>query len=267
MIIIRSFDVNHPGEKVADLKGGVAGGSILQGVLKVNDEVEIRPGRFAKNPDGTFRCDPIFSRIETLKAESNELQYAVPGGLIGVGLLVDPTLTRADKLVGQVLGAKGSLPDIFVDIDVRFYLLKKLLGVKTADGEKAAKVSKLVKGEMLMANIGSTSVGARVMECTLAEESRDGAVVKKSSEGVVKLSLTQPVCTQANEKVALSRRIEGHWRCVVFVGGVGARARRGLRPPPPPPPPPNNQSQGTGGKKKQLSTGGGAAHPGGEEEV
>jgi translation initiation factor 2 gamma subunit (eIF-2gamma) len=30
------------------------------------------------------------------------LQYAVPGGLIGVGLTVDPTLTRADRLVGQV---------------------------------------------------------------------------------------------------------------------------------------------------------------------
>ena len=35
LIIIRSFDVNKPGTEIADLKGGVAGGSILQGVLKV----------------------------------------------------------------------------------------------------------------------------------------------------------------------------------------------------------------------------------------
>ena len=35
MIVIRSFDVNKPGEEVADLRGGVAGGSILCGVLKL----------------------------------------------------------------------------------------------------------------------------------------------------------------------------------------------------------------------------------------
>lgn len=30
MIVIRSFDVNRPGSEVDDLKGGIAGGSILQ---------------------------------------------------------------------------------------------------------------------------------------------------------------------------------------------------------------------------------------------
>jgi hypothetical protein len=30
MIVIRSFDVNKPGSEVDELKGGVAGGSILQ---------------------------------------------------------------------------------------------------------------------------------------------------------------------------------------------------------------------------------------------
>ena len=44
LIVIRSFDVNKPGQDVKSLQGGVAGGSILQGVLKVNDEVELRPG-------------------------------------------------------------------------------------------------------------------------------------------------------------------------------------------------------------------------------
>lgn len=41
MIIIRSFDVNRPGEEVKDLKGGVAGGSIMQGVLRVGDKIEV----------------------------------------------------------------------------------------------------------------------------------------------------------------------------------------------------------------------------------
>ena len=34
-LVIRSFDVNKPGAEVDDLKGGVAGGSILRGVLRV----------------------------------------------------------------------------------------------------------------------------------------------------------------------------------------------------------------------------------------
>ena len=35
MVVIRSFDVNRPGASVDELRGGVAGGSILQGVFKV----------------------------------------------------------------------------------------------------------------------------------------------------------------------------------------------------------------------------------------
>jgi hypothetical protein len=35
LIIIRSFDVNKPGSEVDELQGGVAGGSLMQGVLKV----------------------------------------------------------------------------------------------------------------------------------------------------------------------------------------------------------------------------------------
>ena len=46
----------------------------------------------------------------SLFAEQNDLQYAVPGGLIGIGTKIDPTLTRADRLVGQVVGALHWLP-------------------------------------------------------------------------------------------------------------------------------------------------------------
>ena len=35
LIVIRSFDVNKPGTEVDDLSGGVAGGSILRGVLQL----------------------------------------------------------------------------------------------------------------------------------------------------------------------------------------------------------------------------------------
>ena len=32
---------------------------------------------------------------------------------------------------------------------------------------------------------------------------------------LAKIVLTQPVCTEIGEKIALSRRVEKHWRCVL----------------------------------------------------
>jgi translation initiation factor 2 subunit 3 len=198
LIVIRSFDVNRPGAEVEDLKGGVAGGSILRGVLKIGDDIEVRPGIVSKDENGNFKCTPIFSKVISLFAEENDLQFAVPGGLIGVGTKIDPTLCRADRLVGQVLGEVGKLPDIFTELEINFFLLRRLLGVKT-EGEKQIKVPKLTKGETLMVNIGSTSTGGRVL------------AVKND---LAKISLLQPVCTQEGEKIALSRRIDKHWRLI-----------------------------------------------------
>ena len=164
LIVIRSFDINKPGTEVDDLKGGVAGGSILQGVLKLGDEIEIRPGIVSKDSEGKVKCSPIRSKIVTLFAEQNLLQFAVPGGLIGVGTMIDPTLCRQDRLVGQVLGEPAKLPEIFTELEISFYLLRRLLGLKTEGSEgKKARVAKLAAGEVLMVNIGSTSSGGRVL--------------------------------------------------------------------------------------------------------
>jgi len=199
LIVIRSFDVNKPGTEVEELKGGVAGGSILQGVLKIGDKIEVRPGIVTKDNEGHVFCTAIFSRIVSLFAEENDLQYAVPGGLIGVGSKIDPTLCRADRLVGQVLGEVGKLPEIYIDLEISFFLLRRLLGVKTEGDAKQSKVQKLIKGEVLMVNIGSTSTGGRIIN------------VKTDTARIL---LTSPVCTQAGEKIALSRRVEKHWRLI-----------------------------------------------------
>lgn len=153
LIIIRSFDVNKPGCNVDELQGGVAGGSILHGVLRLGQEVEVRPGIVTKDAEGRFdRCIPIRSTIVSLHAEKNDLQYAVPGGLIGVGTKIDPCLTRSDRLVGQVLGSVGTLPEVFTELEISFFLLRRLLGVKRDGGnkKKAEKIKKLAIGEVLM---------------------------------------------------------------------------------------------------------------------
>lgn len=199
LIVIRSFDVNKPGTEVDELKGGVAGGSILTGIIRIGDQIEVRPGIVTKDDEGRIQCRPILSKVVSLFAEHNDLQFAVPGGLIGVGTKIDPTLCRADRLVGQVLGSKGNLPEVYIELEINYFLLRRLLGVKSDDKGKTTKVSKLAKGEVLMVNIGSTAVGGKVMS------------VKAD---LAKITLTAPACTEKGEKIALSRRIEKHWRLI-----------------------------------------------------
>ena len=103
-------------------------------------------------------------------------------------------------------GLRGQLPNIYIELEVNYFLLRRLLGVKTADG-KQAKVTKLVKGEVLMVNIGSTATGAKVMN------------VKADA---AKLVLTGPACTQDGEKIALSRRIDKHWRLIGWANIVSS---------------------------------------------
>ncbi|KAI6684078.1 hypothetical protein NL676_029991 [Syzygium grande] len=183
MIVIRSFDVNKPGYEVDEKRGGVAGGSILR-VCKSNDEV--RPGIVVKDENGHIKCTPTYSRnfffffakqhtqeLFHSMLSKNELQFAVPGGL---NRCLRPPWTP-----------------------VNFFLLRRLLGVRTKGSERQGKVSKLAKGEILMLNIGSMSTGARVV------------AVKND---LAKLQLTSPVCTSKGEKIALSCRVEKHWHLI-----------------------------------------------------
>ena len=200
LIIIRSFDVNKPGTEVKDLRGGVAGGSILQGVLQIGDEIEVRPGIITKDSEGRLSVKPLFSRIVSLLAEANQLDFAVPGGLIGVGTRIDPTICRGDRLLGHVLGRVGKLPEIYTELEINYFLLRTLLGVKTTEeNKKLTKVQKLAKNEILMVNIGSTSTGCKVLSVR---------------HDMAKILLTTPCCTEVGEKMALSRRIDKQWRLI-----------------------------------------------------
>ena len=203
MIIIRSFDINNPGTNAEDLKGGVAGGTILKGVLKVGDMISIRPGLLSKNTKtGAIAWREIESQVVSLQADENQLMFAVPGGLIGVGMQVDPSLTRADQLVGQIIGHPGKMPEVITELEVSYYLLKRLLGVKaknTTEGADATKVSGLKPEEKLMINVGSQSLGGTVIN------------VKRAT---VRIEFAKPVCANKGDKIALSRRVENNFRLI-----------------------------------------------------
>lgn len=42
----------------------------------------------------------------------------------------------------------GALPDVFSELEINFFLLRRLLGVRSKEGEKQSKVEKLSKTEV-----------------------------------------------------------------------------------------------------------------------
>ena len=58
----------------------------------MGQQIEVRPGIVSRTQDGHIQCKPIRSCIVSLFTESNELQYAVPGGLIGGSVCVSVCL-------------------------------------------------------------------------------------------------------------------------------------------------------------------------------
>lgn len=191
MIIIRSFDVNKPGTHIADLNGGVIGGSLVSGVVSIGDEIEIRPGQIVKEND-TFVCKPYTTTITSLKAEKTTLQKAYQGGLIGVGTNLDPSLCKSDKLVGMTMGLKGTLPNIYSRLNVSYELFQK-----TLSGSKEA----LKKDEPILLNIGSTTTGCKIVDLTSTTAA---------------FELLKPCCCEFRERIAISRKIRNNWRLVGY---------------------------------------------------
>ena len=193
--IVRSFDVNKPGTIIKKLIGGIIGGTVSKGIIRKGDKIEIRPGLIKRVKGGKYTCTPIITHILSLRSENNSLKYATPGGLIGIGTNMDPYLTRKDRLVGQVMGLYGKLPCIYNELEVNYYLLRKILGVK----KDKNKVKRLSKNEILKITVGSMSSGGKVIDI---------------KADIVKIVLTTPVCTDIGKKLAISRRINRNWRLI-----------------------------------------------------
>lgn len=196
MYVARSFDVNKPGTTPEELKGGVLGGSIVQGVLRVGEEVEIRPGLRVEKGGGRVEYEPLFTEVVSLRGGDVNLEAARPGGLIGVGTTLDPSLTKADSLVGNIVGKPGTLPEVWWELDLEVYLLEKAVG--TAE---QVKVEKIKANELLMLNVGTATTIGTAMPL---------------SENKVRVKLRRPVCAEVGSRVAISRQIGGRFRLIGY---------------------------------------------------
>jgi len=193
MHVVRSFDVNKPGTPVDRLVGGVIGGSILQGKIRIGDEIEIRPGLSSGK---RIEHEPLFTEVTSLYAGGRPVKEAYCGGLIGVGTLLDPSITKADGLIGNVAGVPGALPPTRYELSLEINLFKRAVGTR-----ELAEVRKISLGEALLLDIGTTpTIG----------------IVKRVKGDTAELKLSRPVCAEDNARVAISRKISDRWRLIGY---------------------------------------------------
>jgi translation initiation factor 2 subunit 3 len=195
MYVVRSFDVNKPGTQIEKLEGGVIGGTILQGKFSVGDELEIRPGLVAEK-EGRNTYNPLFSEIVSLHAGGKDANEAHCGGLVGVGTLLDPSCSKADGLIGNIVGKTGLLPPILSELTMETHVLEQAVGTK-----ELAKIEDVSMNETLLLHVGAAITVGKVTS------------VRKDT---VLMKLTRPVCAQAGSRVALSRKIAGRWRLIGY---------------------------------------------------
>lgn len=123
--ITRTFDINKPGISWENVKGGVLGGGLIDGSLKIGDEIEIRPGIILK--DKTHK--PIITKILSLKTDKINLTSITPGGLIGIETTIDPYYCKNDMLIGNIIGHVGELPKVYKEIKLNYTKLKDFDGI------------------------------------------------------------------------------------------------------------------------------------------
>ncbi len=184
LYVSRSFDVNKPGSEIAGLQGGVLGGSLTQGMLKVGDEVELKPG-IQKKEGAPYEA--LKFKITALRSESDKLDKAGPGGLIAVGTPLDPAITKSDMLVGSVIGHPGKLPEMVESVGVKYSLLER----KDIDNPPFKMAEPVVVSVQTATAIG---------------------VIVNLAKGIATIKLKRPICVDKGSKVALSRRIGQRWR-------------------------------------------------------
>lgn len=195
MLVARSFDINKPGKEISKLLGGVIGGSIREGKLKVGDKIEIKPGRRVEK-EGKTTWLPITAEIFGIRTGEEEITEARPGGSIALLTKLDPAIVKADALAGNIVGLLGKLPQNISEFDLEPHLLERVVGAK-----EEMVVDPIKKGEALMLNVNSSVTTG---------------VVTALGKGAVHIVLKRPICAKKEERITLSRLLGHRFRLIGY---------------------------------------------------
>jgi translation initiation factor 2 subunit 3 len=194
-LVARSFDINRPGTKINNLNGGVLGGILKKGILKVGDEIEIKPGLTMKKHNEQI-YQTLTTKILSLHKGSNKVEEITPGTSISIETELDPTLTKTDSLIGCLVSKKGELPDITYNIKIKEKLFQKVAGTQEHE-----KIAPLKTGETLMFSVNTTITVGKV---------------EKIKGDEVELSLKIPIVAIKGANAGIARNIGGHWRLIGY---------------------------------------------------
>ncbi len=195
MLVARSFDINRPGSAYENLKGGVLGGGMMQGVLKVGQEIEIRPGRIVTEKNKEV-AKPITTKIISLNYGGSIVKEIAPGGTAGILTSLDPSIVKSDQLAGSIVGLPKKLPPVFYEMTIEPHLLKRVVGV-----ESDLVVDPIKLNEALMLNVNAAATVGIV------------ASIKKNN---VACKLKVPVCAEIRSRVTISRKIGNRFRLIGY---------------------------------------------------
>jgi translation initiation factor 2 subunit 3 len=192
-LIARSFDINRPGTKIKDLHGGVLAGILKKGVLKIGDEIEIKPGITEKRANQYF-YKTLKTKIVSIFRGNTPIKQATPGGSLAFETELDNILTKTDYLSGNIASTIGTLPEITESIKIKYKLFKELVGE-----EETTKIEDLKVSEMIMLSINTTTTVGKIIKI-------------KGDE--IELSLKVPAILIKGDSVGLARNIHQHWRLI-----------------------------------------------------
>ena len=195
MLVARSFDINKPGAGIKDLVGGVLGGTMRHGTLKKGQEIEIKPGRSVVEKNKEV-WKPIRAMIVDLKYGSTSVDEISPGGTVGILTSLDPSVVKADRLLGSMAGMPGKLPDTLYEITLKPHLMERVVGT-----EEGVKVDPIKIGEALMLNVNSSATVGVV-------------TALKKNNAICKLKI--PVCAEKNSRVTISRKVGTRFRLIGY---------------------------------------------------
>ncbi len=195
MFVARSFDINKPGTKPEDLFGGVLGGTIKQGKLKVGDEVEITPGYSVEEKNKKV-WKSLKTKIVQIFSGGAPVKEILPGGSMALSTTLDPAVIKSDSLSGSLVGLPGKLPALRSQINLEVNLLDRVVGTK-----EETEVKLLAKNEPLMLNVNSAVTVGVVVN-----------LKKKTATCILK----KPICVNVGDRVTISRRIGDRFRLIGY---------------------------------------------------
>jgi len=192
-LVARSFDINKPGTEIKNIHGGVLGGVLRSGRLKVGDDLEIKPGIMIKKGNQQ-NYKTIKTKILSLHKGMKNVSEVEPGASISIETSLDPFMTKTDSLTGCMVSKEGVLPEITSRIRIKAKLFDEVLGIA-----EHKKIDPLKMKEFLMLSVNTTiTVGT----------------IEKIQGNEIELNLNIPIVALENENVGIARNIGGHWRLI-----------------------------------------------------